>query len=144
MCSSDLGFTSASAHRDEWVARLHPDDREATREHIRAAMRDETPEGRYTHRYRVVDDDGTVRWLSGSGRVRFAGEGTERRAIDMTGTVQDITDSMLIEQALRDSERSLEAAQALAHVGSWDYDIVEDSVRYSDERSEGTRLNSSH
>ncbi len=46
---------------------------------------------------------------------------------------RDISDRVQIERALRDSERVLNAAQAIAHVGSWDWEIASDKLTWSAE-----------
>jgi PAS domain S-box-containing protein len=47
--------------------------------------------------------------------------------------VRDITERKRAEAALRDSERRLEEAQRIAHVGYWDRDIVAGRITLSDE-----------
>lgn len=51
----------------------------------------------------------------------------------MISTVQDVTDRVLAEQALRESEASLNRAQHYTHVGSWTWDIKTDHLEWSDE-----------
>jgi two-component system, cell cycle sensor histidine kinase and response regulator CckA len=46
---------------------------------------------------------------------------------------EDITERKRAEKALRDSESNLLAAQAIAHVGNWSWDIVNDVVAWSPE-----------
>lgn len=46
---------------------------------------------------------------------------------------RDITERKAIEKALRDSEHMLQEAQRIAHVGSWDVDMVNDRLFWSDE-----------
>jgi PAS domain S-box-containing protein len=46
---------------------------------------------------------------------------------------RDITDRKQAEEALRENERLLSEAQRIGHVGSWSYNIVTDSLQYSDE-----------
>ena len=45
----------------------------------------------------------------------------------------DITARMITEEALRRSEESLAAAQRIAHIGSWEWDIARDSAAWSEE-----------
>ncbi len=51
----------------------------------------------------------------------------------MMGTVLDITEQMESMEALQTSEQRLAHAQAIAHVGNWDLDLVEDQLHWSDE-----------
>lgn len=45
----------------------------------------------------------------------------------------DITQQKRVEETLRRSEETLAKAQEMAHLGSWEWDIGSDSVRWSDE-----------
>ncbi|MEO5919393.1 MAG: EAL domain-containing protein, partial [Candidatus Limnocylindrales bacterium] len=47
--------------------------------------------------------------------------------------VQDITERATAETVLRESERSLAEAQRIAHIGSWEWDVIADTLRLSDE-----------
>ncbi|HDZ20633.1 hypothetical protein LCGC14_0274380 [marine sediment metagenome] len=51
----------------------------------------------------------------------------------LQATVRDITDRVEAEQALRGSEAGLKQAQQLAHVGSWEWDLADDSITLTDE-----------
>ncbi|MBI5042004.1 MAG: PAS domain S-box protein, partial [Gammaproteobacteria bacterium] len=48
-------------------------------------------------------------------------------------TGKDITERVQTMEALRESERSLANAQRIAQMGSWDWDIVTNELRWSDE-----------
>jgi two-component system cell cycle sensor histidine kinase/response regulator CckA len=48
-------------------------------------------------------------------------------------SVTDITERQRAEKALRESESALSAAQAIAHLGNWSWDIVNDVVTWSAE-----------
>ena len=49
------------------------------------------------------------------------------------GFALDITEQKEVETALHDSERRLNEAQQMAHVGSWEYDIASNTIIGSDE-----------
>lgn len=49
------------------------------------------------------------------------------------GIARDITELKRTEEALRKSEASLANAQRIAHVGNWEWDILENRVYWSDE-----------
>ncbi len=48
------------------------------------------------------------------------------------GTVQDITERKLIEQALRTSEAQLSNALRIAHLGPWEFDVMKDIFMFND------------
>ena len=48
-------------------------------------------------------------------------------------TIQDITERKQMEAALRESENGLNRAQQIAHLGSWEFDLVNDRLTWSDE-----------
>jgi PAS domain-containing protein len=58
----------------------------------------------------------------------------------MFGTTQDITDRKRVEEdrqalssALQQSNARLEEAQRLAHIGHYEWDLIENRVTYSEE-----------
>jgi PAS domain S-box-containing protein len=58
-----------------------------------------------------------------------APDGTVTEAL---GVAQDITDRKRAEQALADERRLLAEAEAVARMGSWEWDIADNRVRWSD------------
>ena len=78
--------------------RIHPDDRERVAAAL-AAANDPRGDGRYAAEYRIVRPDGTERWASTDGVMRFDGEGAARRAASLIGTVMDITERKHAETA---------------------------------------------
>ena len=47
--------------------------------------------------------------------------------------IQDITERLRSEQALRESEASLAKAQRIVHIGNWERNLVTNEIRWSDE-----------
>ncbi len=69
---------------------------------------------------RYIRKDGTVFW----GRLnRSLARDHDNLPQYFIAVIEDVTEKMLAEQALRDSERRLSLAQSAAHVGVWDCDL---------------------
>lgn len=93
---------------DEFVAMLHPEDRSLLQQTYIRAME---PGGLsdFEINYRIIRPDGAVRWIAARGKGIFAGAGSERKPVRVTGTVQDITEKKLAEEALYASEAKFRA-----------------------------------
>lgn len=93
---------------EEFVAMLHPEDRDLLQQTYIRAME---PSGLsdFEISYRIIRPDGAVRWIAARGKGIFAGAGSERKPVRLTGTVQDITERKLAEEALYASEAKFRA-----------------------------------
>lgn len=80
---------------------MHPEDRERVLDSIRRAIAGEIP---HHLEYRLLLDDGTVRWVEARGTVHRDAEG---RATGMSGVCTDVTERKRMEQALRESNERL-------------------------------------
>ena len=98
------GFDSGTVTFGDALERVHPDDLEALRGTLAAALDPEISRGDYIVEYRVVPPDEPVRWLSVGVHVVFEGEGPDRRAVTALGVSQDITERRQAELALVESE----------------------------------------
>ncbi|HYZ23775.1 MAG TPA: response regulator [Rhodopila sp.] len=85
-----------------FLARVHPADRARLEPAMRAAM---TPggDGVFTAEYRLVQRDGSVRWMAARGHSFFH----NRRCTRFVGVIQDITDRKAAEVTLRRQNRLL-------------------------------------
>ncbi|TCZ54287.1 PAS domain-containing protein [Roseicella aquatilis] len=108
--------TWAGRH-ENWLSRLHPEDRPRLRERLRRILAEAGP---YALEYRILLPDGRTRWLHDRGEVFTDAEGRPVRAI---GAVRDITGRRAAEDALREGETRLRLAQEAAGIGSWDLDL---------------------
>ena len=93
--------------RDVVLRRVHPDDRDMTRENGDKAMLGGTG---FEQEYRIILPDGTVRHLHAVGRPILNSSG---ELIEMVGTVVDVTERKRVQQE-RERLRQLEAN--LAHM----------------------------
>ena len=94
---------------EDFAAMLHPEDRDLLRETYLRAME---PSGlsEFEIHYRILRPDGAVRWIAARGKGIFSGAGSLRKAVRLTGTVQDITEKKVAEEALRESEAKFRTA----------------------------------
>ena len=95
---------------DHYLASIHPDDVGR----ITAALDQAVAGGElYEADYRIMQADGSVRWVSARGRVERDATG---RPVRMPGVLVDITARKLLEEALRDTDRRKDEFLAtLAH-----------------------------
>ena len=84
--------------------RLHPGDRERTREAIEQAI---ATRARYDIVYRTMSPAGGVKWIRAIGRTACAPDG---RPIRFDGITQDITEAKRTEAELRESEERIRVA----------------------------------
>jgi PAS domain S-box-containing protein len=86
---------------ENWLACVHPENR-ATAE---AAIHKSRQGGKYHDEYRVLDADGSVRWIESRGETVFDAGG---RPVRMLGTALDITERKETERQLSDIRRQLQ------------------------------------
>ena len=122
------------------LASVVEDDRERVTQELYTAMK----EGTYNAMCRIAVGDGTIRWVETNAEFIYDENGNPVKGI---GIVQDLTERVLAEEALRRKDADLNAAQALAHIGSWRLDVGRDVLEWSEETyrifgvSKGSPLN---
>jgi PAS domain S-box-containing protein len=122
---TDEGHWSAGLYRNlglpvsdrsdvrDFMAVVHPDDREIVRQANLRAIR----EGVMTPtEYRIIRPDGQIRWCLSRGEVRWAADGAVERVL---GVNIDVTDRMLADLQVRESEARFRALADSAPVLMW-------------------------
>ncbi|PJZ68936.1 hypothetical protein CH373_07975 [Leptospira perolatii] len=84
---------------EEYLDLLHPEDLERVRLTIKDTIEGKSDD--YNVEHRIFHSDGSIHWLEGKGRVYRDASG---EAVRMAGTVTDVTDRKVAEEALRASE----------------------------------------
>lgn len=98
-CKALFGLTAdTEISYDLFLERLHPDDRSPTHTAVTQALNQKAD---YDIEYRCVWNDGSIHWIAAKGRAFYDNMG---QPVRMMGTVQDISDRKLAEEALRQSE----------------------------------------
>ena len=114
----------------EFFNKLHPEDRDRIERAAQTALNNKTE---YSAEYRVIRSDGSIRWIAARGKGFYDHNGKPTR---MMGTVQDITDAKLSQQASQENEELLKLALANAKAGTWNWDLVKHEIIWSPENYE--------
>ena len=120
---------AANETHEDWVQRIHPEDREATEKKFRDAIAAKVRD--YTVRYRIIrPSDGQTRWISVKSTIERDEKGA---AIRLVGAHTDVTEQVMAEQALRQSEeRYRKLADQLAELNATLAQRVEEKTRERD------------
>lgn len=110
------GVPEEDALGEAWMYTLHPDDVPSTRLHWDLSLASKRP---VDVEYRLRTSDGQYRWFRARAVARLDAAGA---AICWHGTLEDIHDRRVAEDALRDSEERFRLAAEAAGLGIWDYD----------------------
>jgi PAS domain S-box-containing protein len=100
---------------EDWVRRLHPEDRDRTVRHFLDAVNGAAEQ--FSYQYRIVrPSDGQVRWLATEARIERSPDGKPLRLV---GAHIDITDLVIAKETLRESEERFRLIANSAPVPMW-------------------------
>jgi len=112
---------------EEWISFIHPDDLEYVHQIIESSRATLCDQAFY---HRIVRKDGVVRYVYSESKYEFNNEG---KPVGLYGIAQDVTENKKAQDNLRHSEERLNEAQAIAHIGNWEIDLVDNIHSCSDE-----------
>ncbi len=120
-----LGYTPDYLYANPmiWHDSIHPDDLERVNYTI------QNFEHELNIEYRVRNARGEWRWLAD----RSIGRDVKNDEVIIDGLAIDITERVLAQEVVRQSEEKLKKAQHFAHVGSWSWNIKTNELEWSDE-----------
>jgi PAS domain S-box-containing protein len=124
-----LPLDAVNESHEEWVQRIHPEDRAATEKRFRDAVAGTVRD--YTTQYRIIrPSDGETRWISVKSTIERDKNG---KAIRLVGAHTDVTEQVAAEQALRQSEELYrKLADQLAELNATLAQRVEEKTRERD------------
>ena len=132
--SAVLGYNeneTAESH-DWWKTLIHPDDIHRVKEMLNQVVSSRKTDAfdGYSLEYRIRHKDGRYLWVWDRGKLMRDDSGRVTRVI---GSVVDITRRKQIENSMRESESRLKLAIAAMHGAAWEWDLVTNEIRWSDE-----------
>jgi PAS domain S-box-containing protein len=106
---------AANETYEEWVSRIHPEDRNRTVEYLFGVLKGTSED--YSDEYRIVrPNDGEVRWIRVVAKIDRERDG---RALRLVGADLDVTGQMLAQATLRESEERFRLIADSAPVPIW-------------------------
>jgi PAS domain S-box-containing protein len=110
-----LSPEAANETYEDWVDRIHPEDRERTVKHLFGVLKSQSED--YSDEYRIIrPNDGEVRWIRVVAKIERDRSG---RALNLVGADLDVTDQMLAQATLRESEERFRLIADSAPVPIW-------------------------
>ena len=111
------GQTKEAAEGFGWLSATHPDDKERAGQIFLEANANKTS---FSILYRLRDSNGTYRWAIDSGSPKFDAAGLYE---GMIGTVVDVHEQKLAEEALRASEERYQNFVHRSSEGIWRFEV---------------------
>lgn len=105
---------------------VHPEDQVKIKIAAKTCLEGEN----FQLEFRIPQSNSSVKYVTMKGEP-FCGNG--QRFIGIIGVIQDITDIKLLENKLKKNYNNLARAQRLAHIGSWEMDILQGKNYMSEE-----------
>jgi len=100
---------------EDWIQRLHPEDRARTVQHFIDAVNGATEQ--LSSQYRIIrPNDGQVRWIATEARIERS---PDSQPLRLVGAHIDITDLAVAKEALRESEERFRLIANSAPVPMW-------------------------
>jgi PAS domain S-box-containing protein len=108
-------YAEAGLPAQSYTPAVHPEDRDRIRDTALKAAREG---GDFSEEYRLVQGDGSIRWVYTRGRAYLDDDGQPHRN---TGVIVDITERKAVEADLAAARLDLDLAAQAAGMGRWDH-----------------------
>ncbi|MHB9033197.1 MAG: PAS domain-containing protein, partial [Anaerolineae bacterium] len=123
-----LGYTQEEylASPTRWLGFVHPGDLER----VQQSLTEREKKSAVNIEYRVLHKDGRIIWVHDESNQVYDKEGKPGFT---QGIIQDITDRVIADQAIQESQTNLMLAQQIAGVGGWSLEAATGQVVISDD-----------
>lgn len=111
---------------ERFLSFVHPADREFVKQGVDKLTSEKLPD--YT--FRIITKDGAEKWLRSKAQIIRNDNGQVNFII---GTEQDVTEKEKLIERLQESEKLYKQAQSLTRMGNWTWDLVSNTITWSDE-----------
>ncbi len=114
---------------ETWERMVLPEDLVYANEQIERHLSGEKP--LYEAEFRMICKDGSIIWAQDKGKVTECDE--NGNPLRFVGVLQDVSRIKKAEERLRENQQTLDLAVNVAELGTWDWDIPGNIIRYNDE-----------
>lgn len=113
-CAANFGLPAGGEYSyEQLIGIVHPADRDRVRAEVERALAERDL---YQAEYRVIWDDGSLHWITASGRANYTAGG---EPYNMVGITLDITEHKRAEEAVRESEIQLRTLANAVPLLAW-------------------------
>ena len=112
-----------------WEQLLHPEDLPRVMQILNDHLEGYTE--LYQVEFRMRSKSGEWKWILSQGKVFKRDE--LGKPVRITGTHKDISDRKKAEEANLQLTRKYQEAERIAHIGSWEFDVLRGTITWSDE-----------
>ncbi|NJR44546.1 MAG: PAS domain-containing protein [Hyellaceae cyanobacterium CSU_1_1] len=127
-CKALFGLPlEAELSHEKFMSILHPEDRDRTQAAVEQALANQTE---YNIEYRAVWSDHSIHWIAAKGKGIYNQNG---QAVQMIGTVVDVTNLRRSQQQLLENQNLLKLALASAKAGTWSWNLIQQDIVWSPE-----------
>ncbi|MEZ5584184.1 MAG: PAS domain S-box protein, partial [Candidatus Competibacteraceae bacterium] len=122
-----LGYDAQRRGEIEWwLSLVHPEDRDLFQEFVKQALTDGNTN--HAQHYRMIRKDGNQIHVEDR---NFAELDQHGQVIRVIGSIADVTERMKAQEAILEGQEWLRVTQDAAGIGTWDWSIATDTMRYS-------------